>query len=304
MHLKRRRWPTDEIDGAGDPPAGSIAPAGLGAPKGIRLTGVGAADPEHGCAPAAESHRVHQPARTTGRQGHGRKRRVPQTPGQSSRLAAGSPRRYPVPVILTRHFVFLHLPKTGGSFVRRVMERAGPADWEAIIHPMHPTHGDIPDTHRKLPVLGAIRNPWTWYVSWFRFLKKGGPDRPHNFFEEISKGGTRDFAATIHAALDHPLIADSATGGLDWYLRWTFGPQLETTRFCRMEHLRKDLGRHLESLLGPLPEPFAATLAGLPEQNVQPTADVMDFYDDALIERIRRLDAPVFARFGYPTQPR
>jgi hypothetical protein len=87
-------------------------------------------------------------------------------------------------MILTPRFVYIHLPKTGGTFVTSVLER--------IFKPPRPRtflgrlvrrvrgkrwidtnkHGyccEIPESHRGLPVAACVRNPFDRYVSQYEF---------------------------------------------------------------------------------------------------------------------------------------
>ena len=34
-----------------------------------------------------------------------------------------------------------------------------------------PAARDIPPEFRDLPVLGFVRNPWDWYVSWYHYIR-------------------------------------------------------------------------------------------------------------------------------------
>jgi hypothetical protein len=105
-------------------------------------------------------------------------------------------------MVITDKFVYIHMPKTGGTFVTSVLERlhelpdpslirsdsvrsfltsllrrlqAGAMNSESIygqITNMEPKHGtchDIPEQHRDKPVLSNMRNPYDWYVSQFEF---------------------------------------------------------------------------------------------------------------------------------------
>ncbi len=89
-------------------------------------------------------------------------------------------------MIVTDRFVFVHLPKTGGTFVSKMLIRATGGDRKGLrrflfrltarpplrILAQLNKHGkrcDIPRQWRDLPVIGCVRHPHDWYVSNYRF---------------------------------------------------------------------------------------------------------------------------------------
>lgn len=87
-------------------------------------------------------------------------------------------------MIITSRFVYIHQPKTGGTFVSEMLRRLH--DQRCRANPLrrwfprlcgelfmdvkkHGTCGDIPAAHRDKPVLATIRNPYDRYVSQFEF---------------------------------------------------------------------------------------------------------------------------------------
>ena len=71
-------------------------------------------------------------------------------------------------MVITKHFVFLHMPKTGGTFVEKACGAHLPREWIATtsLH-RHAPWEEIPERYQGLPVFFLVRNPWDWYVSWF-----------------------------------------------------------------------------------------------------------------------------------------
>jgi hypothetical protein len=100
-------------------------------------------------------------------------------------------------MITTERFVFLHLHKSGGTFVNECLVRFLP---DARHVGYHLPRSMIPPESAHLPVLGFVRNPWSYYVSWYFFQL----DRPHpNFlFRILSDEGRLDFNATVRNMLD------------------------------------------------------------------------------------------------------
>ena len=197
-------------------------------------------------------------------------------------------------MILTRHFVFLHVPKTGGTFVRRLLEAHAPADWQVQILSMHPRATDIPPSHRHLPRLALIRNPFAWYVSWYYFLM-GNRDRDP-LFEELSAGRTRSFGETIRAGFALDRLARTGEGPFSQYLRHFLG-DLDRVRLGRMEDLRTVLPQMLGEVVT-LPADLEQAIGRRPPVNKGEHRPYREEYDEelrALVERGERLLLQEFA---------
>jgi len=94
---------------------------------------------------------------------------------------------------VTPRFVFLHLPKTGGTFVERALQRLEPGRGRTLANrvarklglcvtvelPQHGTYRDTPVAVRGRPMLTVLRNPLDQYVSEFHF------DRHHDHPEQF-----------------------------------------------------------------------------------------------------------------------
>jgi len=65
-------------------------------------------------------------------------------------------------MLVTEKFVFVHLPRTGGTFVSDIINKFFPSARE-IGH--HLPIGLLPREFSHLPILGTVRNPWEFYVS-------------------------------------------------------------------------------------------------------------------------------------------
>ena len=65
--------------------------------------------------------------------------------------------------LITKKFVFVHVPKTGGRFFRRLM---GTYPGTVNIGNPHKGVDAIPDVYKELPIVAIVRNPLTWYGSY------------------------------------------------------------------------------------------------------------------------------------------
>jgi hypothetical protein len=77
-------------------------------------------------------------------------------------------------MIVTEDFVFVHVPKTGGQFLRAAIEKTCyvvPTDL-----PYHAAYSLLPAEYRDRPAIAFVRNPWDWYVSIFRHWQRHGAE--------------------------------------------------------------------------------------------------------------------------------
>ncbi len=79
-------------------------------------------------------------------------------------------------MILTDDFVYIHQPKTGGTFVTHVVERlyqggdGAPGKRGGLVNThKHGACSEVPEAWRSKPLLTTIRNPYDRYVSQYRF---------------------------------------------------------------------------------------------------------------------------------------
>src|ERR687891_179097 len=70
-------------------------------------------------------------------------------------------------MIVTDEFVFVHLPRSGGTFVSEIIKKFFPSAYE-IGH--HLSRELLPKEYSHLPVLGTVRNPWDFYVSLYHYV--------------------------------------------------------------------------------------------------------------------------------------
>jgi hypothetical protein len=141
-------------------------------------------------------------------------------------------------MILTDKFVFIHLHKSGGTFVEKIIYHLFP---HAIKIGYHYPLKMLPIRYRHLPILGVVRNPWDFYVSYYAFQKtlidsakaklaklsaeeyellvKSGVD-PYNgidiLFEKLSNNGTLDFVETTTNLLKLSTTEDKLNSVLEF----------------------------------------------------------------------------------------
>jgi len=93
-------------------------------------------------------------------------------------------------MIVTEHFVYIHVSRTGGTFLNKLILEHVPG---ARMLQYHGQLKDLPDSYSQLPVIGFVRNPWDWYVSmYFDYRRK-----KQYVYEIISEGGVVGFKETV-----------------------------------------------------------------------------------------------------------
>lgn len=205
-----------------------------------------------------------------------------------------------------RRYIFVHIPKTGGTSMALALEARAMAD-DILIGDTpkavkrrgrvkrlqaagrlwkHATLADIdgvvtPEAMAGLFCFTLVRNPWDRAVSYYQWLQGQGFDHPAVALARALR--LADF-------LRHPLVAASLQA---WpysrYMTDVTGAE-RCNAYLRLEHLDRDLAP-LVAHLGFTPQ--------IPHENRSDRGDYRAYYDDALAEHLGRLCAQDIARFGY-----
>jgi hypothetical protein len=229
-------------------------------------------------------------------------------------------------MIVTPRFVFLHLHKSGGTFVNECLLRFVPGARSAGYHLPHTL---IPPEVADRPILGFVRNPWSYYVSWFAF--QSTMPQPNALFRVLSEDGRLGFARTVSnmvnlsqdperlARVVAALPAQYTGRGLNvpgfvlaridasprligfysFLFDYMFDARADGRLIGRMETLRDDLPRLLADVGEPVSANLRAHLAEAPPTNTSVHGDYRDYYDDEVRDLVARHDALVIERFGY-----
>jgi hypothetical protein len=210
-----------------------------------------------------------------------------------------------VTLVITKHFVFLHMPKTGGVFIEEVCRARLPPD-ALVTHALHrhAPYEEIPDAYRGLPVFYLVRNPWDWYVSWYDHLCRTYRDFPYlrdkPFLRTAFASGANDFKQTVLNActgrISHQLTPiDDRRDYYSARFSWIGGEGLRrgAVEVGRFESLREDFRAFLERHDVPVSAAFAEALRGSRRVNVGERGPYRDYYDaetrDLVAEKARNL---------------
>jgi hypothetical protein len=71
-------------------------------------------------------------------------------------------------MLITPDFVFIHMPKTGGTFITEMLRLVYGAN-AVETGQKHATCEEIPDSERDKPILSVIRSPFDRYVSQYHY---------------------------------------------------------------------------------------------------------------------------------------
>jgi hypothetical protein len=227
-------------------------------------------------------------------------------------------------MIVTPRFVFLHLHKSGGTFVNAGLMRHV-AGAQQIGY--HLPRSSLPAQFSALPVLGLVRNPWSYYVSWYSFQRSR--PRPNALFQVVSNGGALDFKGTVRnllslgqddALLDRVMAAlpvdytnqglnlpgfaltpirGAGSGFYSFLYRYLYGPDVAAVKLGRMEQLRTDVPEMFAEVGEPVNAKLREYIESAPALNTSEHGAYTDFYDDELRQLVAKHDQLVIERHGY-----
>ena len=233
-------------------------------------------------------------------------------------------------MIVSDKLVFIHMHKTGGQFISTaLLNYVGGSQQIGY----HSPRKNLPAKFHCLPLLGFVRNPWDWYVSWFCFnQQKTGNNNP--LYVVMSDGGRNDFGATISNMIYfggdsenslqrlnelRKMLPDTMEGnrgiGLTkscidrvegsfytWQFRRMFSDDtgnLDGINFGRLENLRVDFLNFLESIGVAVSQELKIFVETSEKQNSSTHDHYSKYYDDDLRMLIEDNDRLFIKEFGY-----
>ena len=232
-------------------------------------------------------------------------------------------------MISTPKFTFVHLHKTGGQSIS-----------DALLHCIryaeqigyHLPLRLLPDQAKSRPVIGVIRNPWDWYVSWYAFNNLGGVKNP--LFSIASRGKQAGFRETIENLARYPEATASnetmkrshkallpeqfendggagftkrcvsefdspSEGYYSLLVRRMLGEAKDNVHLIRFESLERDLIEILYKLNVPETETIRRYLSNQPKKNSSPRGHYSQYYDTDLSALVEKKEKGLLNRFGY-----
>ena len=237
-------------------------------------------------------------------------------------------------MLVADKFVFLHLPRAGGTFVYDVVRKFFPSAREIGYHFPREL---LPGEYSHLPVLGIVRNPWEFYASWYHHQDSNVRYSPltNVLFGCLSENRKLDFVQTIRNALDLGVSDDkldfliqalpenfdyqkrhipNLTKDLMRKIRGTglglytfrfnqlFG-QADDVFFCRVETLRSDLMAFFERI-GVASDDLHHHVLDLDKKNISERLHYSSYYTPELAELVFIRDRQLVERFGFAFEER
>jgi len=207
--------------------------------------------------------------------------------------------------IATEKLLYVHMPKTGGLWVAKVLEAVGGSKIPKIHR--HCFAGDVPAswTEGRL-MFGTVRDPWSWYVSLWRHLSVG---RDGQMLLRHLGSGDQSFEAFLRGATDPAVWCQTPNrytqGSWDWPVG---GDGLWSETFRSIYGHTQPIPELLidtAQLTAGLIELLGTDVSRVPLQNTAasrsrvPFGDPRDLYTEELTALVREFDGDLAHRIGY-----
>ena len=227
-------------------------------------------------------------------------------------------------MIVTPRFAFLSLHQSGGALVNKLLLNFV-ADATLVGH--HLPRSMIPVQFSKVPVLGVVRNPWSYYAAWYKFQKERS--HPNFLFRILSDNGRLDFRDTLYNMLDlgsgslrlelllkalpgsygNPglnlpsfalaPIRDTGIGFYSYLYRYLYSGGQRPVVAGRMEDLPDELPFMLESVAQRVSTEMKKFIDDEAPRHLYPHIRFKDCYDSDMQRRVARRDAEIIDRHHY-----
>jgi hypothetical protein len=227
-------------------------------------------------------------------------------------------------MIVNSRFAFVHLHKSAGTFFNQFLFQFFPDSAQIGYHfPLRM----LPQQFSHLPVLGFVRNPWDFYVSWYSFqMQKPGSNQ---LFLVVSQNKTLDFPSTLNRLLslceDQRLLDEvvsklpnhfvnsglnipgdalrsifgSGLGLYGFLFEWMYNGSDTVPYVAPVESLRDGLNFFFKAHQIELEENMLCYLSQQGHSNTSTHRHYTSYYNDVLAERVAQADQSIVQQFGY-----
>jgi len=196
-------------------------------------------------------------------------------------------------VICCDHMTFVHVMKTGGTWVRHALTEGLPPEWNVYDSLNRSSkngtgyHRGVvhrPEKYADTPILAYARNPWDWYVSFFSFFR--------------GRYGEGDDVAVFRKSLESILADDACT-------RHTAGMimDLDMSLACRLRRVEDGVGAQLIAFVDnncpSLPDKLVEITNTAERKNVSRRGDYRSYYTDDLAMAVAARDSWLISEYDY-----
>lgn len=200
-------------------------------------------------------------------------------------------------MIRTNYFIFVHLEKTGGSWIREVMHFYPGLRPSLPCPAVHAPLSELAPT-TKTPALCFVRNPWDWYVSLYEWKRANIEGRRYDWalpqkhwskwhwevYRQFS-----DFETSVRESISFP----------GYFHRLTNHPQIP----LHPKRMEDGLARGLLDFLDEIDMSYSPALVSHMETkhkvNVNPHEHYRTYYSADLRDFVAQRDAELIERFKY-----
>ncbi len=191
-------------------------------------------------------------------------------------------------MLIFKNAVFLHVPKTGGTWVKAAVSNAGIEFEEYLVD--GDIHGDLSYCpFRDRFIFAFVREPLSVYQAYWRFKTMVGWDQRNPFDMDCA-------APTFHTFVENVLRLEPAwcSRMFEDYVGRTVADEISFVG--RYEALADDLVRALGMIGASFDEP---ALRATPPVNMSTVSRELTQWPPELEARVRRSEERALLRFGY-----
>jgi len=217
-------------------------------------------------------------------------------------------------MIRGKYLIYVHIPKCAGTFISAMLRMNSLGEFVGG----RGLHVPIRKVNNiSVPVLASIRNPWSWYVSWWAFLKtttkysgmKGHPNYFWNsnlkfkeymkiMFDDNRNKKLIDKQMLVGNEFEY-VFRDMVNDDCGFYtLTWKYMTRINgkdaVDHYFKMENVRKELITYLK-------------LSGKSEKNILNSNAIrtslhkgyQGYYDTELMNLVAHKDREIINKFDY-----
>lgn len=212
-------------------------------------------------------------------------------------------------MITCKNVTFIHVPKCGGTYVRTILDSYYSSHSECA----------LPEKSSVLPSIGFIRNPYSWYVSWYNFKNSGSDIYKGSEIYKMCNKGDITFEAylenLIHPTMEFkqrylsviqtfdllPALYQVAAGWLKSdkpYYEYLYDRYLLNSQVYKSETMTQSLPKILDDL-GMLTDDVKEKLVTTPRINISKTVDYKSYYTPELSALISDNHQRILTTYDY-----